>query len=53
MKHGFFEGGIVLDNILVISNMGLGVGAFYRYGSTASGDPLKNFYIKMSISTGF
>jgi Family of unknown function (DUF5686)/CarboxypepD_reg-like domain len=53
MKHGFFEGGIVLDNILVISNMGLGVGAFYRYGSTASANPLENFYIKMAIATSF
>lgn len=53
MKGGFFETGIVIDNILVISNMGLGGGVFYRYGSTASGDPLQNFYFKMSISTGF
>ncbi len=52
MKHGFFEGGIVLDNILVLNNMGLGIGTFYRYGSTASGDPLQNFYFKMAISVG-
>lgn len=50
MKYGFFEGGIVIDNILVMSNMGLGFGTFYRYGSTASMDPLQNFYFKMAIS---
>lgn len=50
MKHGFFEGGIVFDNILVLSNMGLGFGTFYRYGSTASMEPLQNFYFKMAIS---
>jgi hypothetical protein len=50
MKHGFFEAGIVLDNVLVISNMGLGAGVFYRYGSTASGNPQENFYFKMAIS---
>ncbi len=53
MKHGFFETGFIIDNILVISNLGLGGGVFYRYGSTASMDPLQNFYFKMSISTGF
>lgn len=50
MQHGFFEGGIVIDNILVLSNMGLGFGTFYRYGSTASGDPLKNLFFKAAIS---
>lgn len=50
MKHGFFEAGIIIDNILVLSNVGLGFGTFYRYGSTASGDPLQNFYFKMAIS---
>lgn len=53
MKYGFFEGGIVIDNILVISNIGFGGGVFYRYGSTASSDPLQNFYGKMSISAAF
>ncbi len=53
MKHGFFETGIVIDNILVLSNMGFGLGVYYRYGSTASGDPLKNFFFKMAISTTF
>jgi hypothetical protein len=51
MQHGFFETGFILDNVLVISNLGLGIGTFYRYGSTASGDPLQNFYFKMAIST--
>lgn len=50
MRHGFFEAGIILDNILVLSNVGFGFGTFYRYGSTASGDPLQNFYFKMAIS---
>jgi hypothetical protein len=52
MKGGFFEAGIVIDNILVIQNLGLGGGVFYRYGSTATMDPGKNFYFKMSISMG-
>ncbi len=50
MKHGFFEGGIVIDNILVLGGSGLGVGVFYRYGSTASGDPLQNIFVKMSLA---
>jgi len=50
MKHGLFEGGIVLDNILVLGGSGFGVGVFYRYGSTASGDPLQNIFVKMSLA---
>lgn len=50
MKHGFFEGGIVIDNILVLGGSGFGVGVFYRYGSTASGDPLQNIFVKMSLA---
>lgn len=50
MKHGFFEAGIIIDNMLVLSNVGFGFGTFYRYGSTASGDPLQNFYFKMALS---
>ena len=53
MKGGFFEGGLVIDNILVLGGSGFGVGVFYRYGSTASMDPGQNFYVKMSLSVGF
>ena len=53
MHGGFFEGGIVLDNVLVISNIGFGAGVFYRYGSTASMDPGQNVYVKMALTTGF
>lgn len=53
MKHGFFEGGIVIDNILVLGGSGFGVGVFYRYGSTASMDPGQNIFVKMSLSAGF
>jgi hypothetical protein len=53
MKNGFFEGGIVLDNILVLGGSGFGVGVYYRYGSTASMDPGQNIFVKMSLSAGF
>ncbi len=32
MEKGFFESGLLLDNILVLNTSGLGVGVFYRYG---------------------
>lgn len=53
MEKGFFEGGIVIDNILVLSNLGVGFGTFYRYGSYSDTNPVNNFYFKLAISSSF
>ncbi len=54
MEKGFFEVGVVLDKIITIQNIGLGVGAFYRYGEyRKSIDVLGDFRIKMALTLGF
>ena len=43
MEKGFFESGLLLDNILVLNTSGLGVGVFYRYGPYAFENVQDNF----------
>ena len=43
MEKGFFESGLLLDNILVINTSGLGIGVFYRYGPYAFNNVQDNF----------
>jgi hypothetical protein len=50
MDKGFFEGGMILNNVLVSGVSGIGIGAFYRYGSYSSTDAMKNIYLKLSVS---
>lgn len=54
-KNGFFESGLQLDNLVKINvlNMaylGLGVGAFYRYGDYAYAKAIDNFAFKLSVT---
>jgi len=54
-KNGFFESGLQLDNLLKINTLnvayiGLGLGAFYRYGDYALDKPIDNFAFKFSVS---
>ena len=53
MKDGFYESGLVLDNILKISIAKLGFGAFYRYGANSFDDVADNFAYKLKISLAF
>jgi hypothetical protein len=50
MDKGFFEGGVILNNVIVSGFSGIGIGAFYRYGSYSSTDAIKNLYLKLSLS---
>jgi len=50
MDKGFFEGGLILNNVLVSGVSGIGIGAFYRYGAYSSTDAMKNLYLKLSLS---
>jgi hypothetical protein len=51
MHNGYFESGIQVDNILVSSFSGLGIGFFYRYGSYSTAAFKNNFAIKLTISS--
>ena len=49
---GFYETGIVIENILKSAIGGIGGGVFYRYGPYSFGETLDNFAFKVSIKLG-
>ncbi|MBR6438803.1 MAG: carboxypeptidase-like regulatory domain-containing protein [Bacteroidales bacterium] len=53
MKDGFYESGIVIDNILNINFMKMGFGSYYRYGPNSLDEDSKNFAFKLKVSFAF
>lgn len=49
MKDGFYESGMVFDNLLKISTSKWGVGVFYRYGVNSFDNVGDNFSFKLKI----
>ncbi len=49
-KHGYFETGVVLDNILKINFAGYGAGVYYRYGGYQNAKALDNWAFKLSLN---
>jgi hypothetical protein len=54
-EKGYYEGGLQLNNLIRINYLnlgyvGLGVGAFYRYGPYASADHLSNMAFKIGVT---
>lgn len=49
MKDGFYESGMVFDNLLKISTSKWGVGVFYRYGANSFDNVGDNFSFKLKI----
>lgn len=54
MEKGYFESGVIIQNVLMQSflntfYLGIGGGAFYKYGAYASNKPANNFAYKISI----
>ena len=50
MKDGFYESGLVIDNLLKISTAKIGLGAYYRYGANAYDKIADNFAFKLKLS---
>lgn len=50
---GFFESGLILDNLLMWGFNGFGAGVFYRYGEYAFPEWKDNFVIKASLKFNF
>lgn len=50
MEKGFFEGGLILNNVLVANSTGIGIAAFYRYGAYSDIDWKKNIVPKITVS---
>jgi hypothetical protein len=53
MENGYYESGLVINNILKINYSSLGVGAYYRYGPYKFPKTSDNFTVKMSIGFAF
>lgn len=51
--NGFFESGLVIDNLMKSGFTGLGLGFFYRYGPESLPVPIDNFAAKISMHINF
>jgi len=49
-NKGYFESGLIINNILNISFSGYGIGIFYRYGYYSSSKPINNLYLKLTLT---
>ena len=53
MEKGFYESGLLINNLLKLPAIKLGVGTFYRFGSYAYPEIDKNFGYKFTMQVGF
>jgi len=53
MRKGFYESGLLLNNIIQSAFSGVGVGAFYRYGPYAAAAPKDNLRLKFTVTLAF
>jgi hypothetical protein len=53
MERGYFETGLLLNNILRRHYLGFGAGLFYRYGAYAFAQEGKNVAVKFSLTFNF
>lgn len=53
MQKGFYESGLMLNNIISSPFTGIGVGAFYRYGPYALEEAEDNLRIKLTLTVAF
>jgi hypothetical protein len=53
MEHGYYESGLLINNLLNLRLYSLGVGAFYRYGPYSMPNTIDNIGGKLSLKFGF
>lgn len=53
MSKGFFETGVVIEDLIKVNILGIGGGVFYRYGSYAFSNQIDNLAFKLSLKIGF
>ncbi len=53
MEKGFYESGLIINNIFKLNSTTFGVGGFYRYGPYAFDKTSDNFAVKMSFGVIF
>ncbi|MFO8235369.1 MAG: DUF5686 family protein [Bacteroidales bacterium] len=52
-EEGYFESGLLLDNLLSVNFFSYGLGLYYRYGPYAFPKPADNFAYKFSLRINF
>ena len=52
LNKGYYESGLIVDNIIRILYMKLGFGTFYRYGPYSYDDTWDNFVFKINMTFG-
>lgn len=53
MSQGYFETGIVIEDIIKVNLLGIGGGIFYRYGAYSFSNEIDNLAFKLSMKIGF
>lgn len=53
MSMGYYETGVVIDDIIKVNLIGIGGGVFYRYGPYAFSNQIDNLAFKISMKIGF
>ena len=53
MLDGFYESGLVIDNMLKVSISKIGFGVFYRYGANSFDNVADNFAYKLKLAISF
>jgi len=49
MNHGYYESGILINNMLNLTIYNLGIGVFYRYGPYSLQETFDNFAFKVTL----
>ncbi len=52
MEHGFYEGGLLIHNLLKLPTLKIGLGTYYRFGPYSFEKTVKNFGLKFSMEIG-
>ena len=52
-EKGYYESGLIIENLLISNFSGFGVGAFYRFGPYAFPEMKDNFVYKLSVTFNF
>src|SRR5690606_38877116 len=53
LREGFYESGLIVDNLLKLGMTSLGVGGFYRYGPYALPKAGENIVVKLTAGFTF
>ncbi|MGB0368030.1 MAG: DUF5686 family protein, partial [Flavobacteriales bacterium] len=53
MSMGYYETGLVINDLIKVNLIGLGAGVFYRYGPYAFSNQIDNLAFKISMKIGF